>query len=379
MATAALIPLEPVQSSRLSEMGYDPDTFTLAVRFPPTKKAPAGKVYHYRNISEEIFDDLKNAPSIGVFFNETILKNPEKYPYVCVDEGIGEDSSSQPGAPPAEVQAISAPVEIVPADIPDDPDGLKAYALATRTETTAITITTSDECEAASREVLRVRAKRKIAIEKINKIKEPATQAWKAACALFNEVDSRYADAEKFLDDGILAYRAQARRKAVEEQQAREKAEREAREKAEREQREEYDRRVKAAEEEAARKAADLAQQDAKEAEAQGAPPEVVEQILASPLPVTVQHVIPPPLAYAPAPLPTIVQHAIPTVQGLSYVTEWFYEITDESLIPLTHEYYSLDERKINSKVQALKKHANIPGVFVDSREVPRKNISRAK
>lgn len=225
--------------------------------------------------------------------------------------------------------------------------------------------------------MLRIRAERKIAIEKINRIKEPATQAWKAACALFNEVDGRYAEAESYLDQGILAYRAAARRKALEETAARERVEREAREKALREQHQEYQRRVKAAEAEAAQRSAQLAQEDAKAAEAQGAPAEVVQQIRENPLPVTIQHVVPPPLAYAPAPPPPVVQHEIPKVDGLSYTTEWFYVIQDESAIPLSHEYFSLDLKKINAKVQSLKKHANIPGVLVDSREAPIKRTAR--
>jgi hypothetical protein len=378
---ALAIEMKPVQSSRLAALGYDPENFQLFVRFPPTKTAPAGKVYRYENVSEETFDDLCGAASIGQFFNEVIVKNADKYPYLCVDDGSASAApydTLEMGSTPVTIDA-PAPAEIIPAEIPDDPDGLKTRALATRTEATAITITTADECESASHAVLRIRAERKVVVEKINKIKEPATAAWKAACALFNEVDGRYAEAERFLDDGILAYRAEARRKAAQEQAAREKAERDARESAEREQREEYERRVKAANDEAAQKAAELSKQDAKDAEAQGAPPEVIEQILANPLPVTVQHVVPPPLAYAPAPLASIVTSHIPKVSGLSYTTEYFYTITDESMIPFTHEFYTLDPKKIDAKVQSLKKHANIPGVYVDSREVPRKNTGRAR
>ncbi len=47
-----------------------------------------GKVYQYANFSEEKFDDFKNAPSVGVYFGQNILNNPD-HPFTCVDEGIG--------------------------------------------------------------------------------------------------------------------------------------------------------------------------------------------------------------------------------------------------------------------------------------------------
>ena len=68
-----------------------------------------------------------------------------------------------------------------------------------------------------------------MAIERVNKIKIPATQAWKAACELFNEIDGRYAEAEKYLDGGILSYRATERRRAEAEAAAIRKQQEEAR------------------------------------------------------------------------------------------------------------------------------------------------------
>lgn len=369
MATA-VFQMQDVQSSLLKQLGHDAETFTLSARFLPGKNSPAGKVYVYQNVSEEVWDDIinpKNGASVGEAFTAIIKKHPELYPFACIDEGQGSNPSSP---------AIQAVAEVLPPEMPDDEEGLKNRAMEARIEATALTISTAQECEAASLEVLRIRTERKLAIEKVNKIKIPATAAWKAACDLFNEVDGRYAEAERFLDSGILAYRANERQRVAEENARLQREQTAAREKAEREQREEHERQQRIANEEAEQRSAQLARQDAATAEAQGAPAEVVEQILANPLPVTARVVAPPPLAFASAPA-AIVQQNIPKVAGLSFTTEWFYEIRDESLIPFTHEFYTLDEKKINAKVQSLKKHADIPGVFVDSREVPIKRTGK--
>jgi hypothetical protein len=396
MSTAVLIPMHDVESSLLKQIGYHEDSFTLAARFLPGKKSPAGKVYHYRGVSEEIWDDIenpKNGMSVGEAFTAIIKKNPDKYPYVCVDEGLAAESEPAKVYSFRDVDAVvksnsidftadgtPVPAQIIdapkPTIIPDDEEGLKTLAMTTRAEVTALTITTAAECEAASIEVLRVREQRKLAIEKVNKIKIPATQAWQAACALFNEIDGRYAEAERYLDGGILAYRAAERKRAADEAAALRRQEDERRAAAIREQQAQFKRDQEAAEAEAKQKADELAKADAAIARAQGEPEEKVNQILANPFPMPVRHVAPPPLAFTPAP-PPIVQQSIPRVAGLSYSTEWFYTITDESQIPLTHEFYSLDPKKINAKVQSLKKHANIPGVDVDSREIPIKKVGK--
>lgn len=373
MATATAIELIPVTSSRLEAIGHDPDTFTLAVKFPPAKKSPAGKVYHYASVSEELFDDLMNAESVGVFFGNNILNNPERYPFECVDEGLGEETSPALDAPETGlmVQAPAALAEILrpePVVIPDDEEGLKTLALATRAEVTALTISTSEECEVASHEVLRIRAERKLAIEKVNKIKIPATQAWKAACELFNEIDGRYAEAEKYLDGGILAFRAKEKARAAAEAAAEQRRQDAERAEAIRVQQVEFKRLQAVAEAEATAKAAELAEADAKIAEAQGAPAEMVEQIRENPLPVQVRHVEQPAIAYMSS-APAVVRQELPKVQGLGFTTAWLYEITNEDVIPLSFDYYSLDLKKVNAKVQSLKNKANIPGVRVWSEE----------
>jgi hypothetical protein len=363
MATLAAIELIPVNSSRLAAIGHDPETFTLAVMFPPTKKAPTGKIYHYSSVSEELYDDLKNAESIGVFFGMRILNDPDKYPFVCVDEGLGEASRMEVEAELA-VEAVPTVAEILPPAIPDDEEGLKTLAMTTRAEVTSLTISTAEECEIASHEVLRIRAERKLAIEKVNKIKIPATAAWKAACELFNEIDGRYAEAEKYLDGGILSFRVKEKARAAAEAAALQRKQDADRAEAIRVQQEEFKRLQAEAAEEARVKAAELAESDAKIAEAQGASAETVEQIRENPLPVVARHVEQPPIAYMSS-APAVIKQELPKVQGLGFTTAWLYEVTNEAAIPLSHDYYTLDLKKVNAKVQALKQHANIPGVRV--------------
>ena len=56
----------PVQSSNLLEIGYDPDTETLEVMFKN------GGVYQYYNLPQHMYDQLMQAQSHGVFFNNEI-------------------------------------------------------------------------------------------------------------------------------------------------------------------------------------------------------------------------------------------------------------------------------------------------------------------
>lgn len=61
-----------VASSNISEIGYDPMSETLEVMFTN------GSVYQYYNVSQNLFDQIMQAPSKGQFLN-TYIKNA--YPY----------------------------------------------------------------------------------------------------------------------------------------------------------------------------------------------------------------------------------------------------------------------------------------------------------
>lgn len=58
---------QPVSSSSLASVGYDPGSETLEVEFVAT-----GKVYEYYNVPQFMYERLVEASSIGQFFNTEI-------------------------------------------------------------------------------------------------------------------------------------------------------------------------------------------------------------------------------------------------------------------------------------------------------------------
>jgi hypothetical protein len=62
---------EPVSSSNIASIGYDESSLTLEIEFIRSG------VYEYSDIPPHVYNELLNAPSIGIYFNATI-KN--KYP-----------------------------------------------------------------------------------------------------------------------------------------------------------------------------------------------------------------------------------------------------------------------------------------------------------
>lgn len=62
-----------VQSSNITSIGYDSPSQTLEIVFN------SGSVYQYYNISENLFENLRDAPSHGKFLNEYI--KTAEYPY----------------------------------------------------------------------------------------------------------------------------------------------------------------------------------------------------------------------------------------------------------------------------------------------------------
>lgn len=67
------IETKPVESSNIAAIGYDPASKTVQVDFK------TGKKYHYQNVPQETFDELKAAPSVGKHLNAHI-----KPTYLCV-------------------------------------------------------------------------------------------------------------------------------------------------------------------------------------------------------------------------------------------------------------------------------------------------------
>lgn len=62
-----------VVSSQIDEMGFD--GVILRVVFK------RGKPYRYKNVTQELFDQILNAPSVGIAFNNLIKARPDLYPY----------------------------------------------------------------------------------------------------------------------------------------------------------------------------------------------------------------------------------------------------------------------------------------------------------
>jgi hypothetical protein len=74
--------LEPVDSSQISAVGHCPVSNILAIQFK-AKDGP-GSIYHYRNFTVDLFEQFKNAPSIGAHFGKNIKPFADKFPYVKV-------------------------------------------------------------------------------------------------------------------------------------------------------------------------------------------------------------------------------------------------------------------------------------------------------
>ncbi len=57
---------EPVSSRSIAAIGYDDDAEVLEVEFV------TGHAYRYRGVSQDVFEDFRQAPSKGAFFNKHI-------------------------------------------------------------------------------------------------------------------------------------------------------------------------------------------------------------------------------------------------------------------------------------------------------------------
>lgn len=66
---------EPVSSSNIRAIGYDPNTQVLEVEFTN------GSVYQYANVPNELHEALMSAGSHGSFFGTEIRRYPNQYPF----------------------------------------------------------------------------------------------------------------------------------------------------------------------------------------------------------------------------------------------------------------------------------------------------------
>jgi len=77
-----------VESSQISEVGFDPKTDTLGIRFKPnkhqTENGERGSEYQYTRVGPALYKQLVAAESVGKFFGEHIKAHPETYPFTKV-------------------------------------------------------------------------------------------------------------------------------------------------------------------------------------------------------------------------------------------------------------------------------------------------------
>jgi hypothetical protein len=356
------IDLTPVQSSRIAAIGFCEDTFTLAIRFPGTKKAPAGKVYHYKNVAPEAWEDLQAADSKGGWFNANILNN-EAYPFECVDEGTSLSEDLQKQEFQSEIQEAeywgknqdklagefeqgaangtlgrgtkqASEVYLEPVAVPEPKEkALKARALEVQKEAQVLIIANPAAYAQAAERLKQVVIEKKNAQARVDAIKKPAYTTYQETLKLEKDVITPYAAAEKWLKDGMARYLA-----AEEAERRRKEAELAAENR-------------RKAQEEADRKAKEIADQDAKILEAQGEK-EVAAQVRSNPMPIAAAYVA-----------PVVLQKEVPNVTGVSSRKNWSFRIANPDLVP--NEYKVIDDKKIRAVVKALGDKANIAGVEV--------------
>lgn len=59
----------PVKSSNIKSIGYDSSKRLLEIEFN------SGAVYQYHPIMEQIYNEMKSAPSVGTYFHTKIRNN----------------------------------------------------------------------------------------------------------------------------------------------------------------------------------------------------------------------------------------------------------------------------------------------------------------
>lgn len=100
---------QAVDSSQISEIGYDATTATLGIRFKPGKKSPASE-YHYSDVPVGTHHALVTADSVGTYFGKNIKPFPGKFPYVKVEaENPPQPPSSPNGGGKSHSKTVDGP------------------------------------------------------------------------------------------------------------------------------------------------------------------------------------------------------------------------------------------------------------------------------
>lgn len=72
---------QPVESSQIAAIGYDPTRRELDIEFHSRREGVANSVYRYRNVTQDDHAALMRSESIGRHFGQHIKPNAEKYPF----------------------------------------------------------------------------------------------------------------------------------------------------------------------------------------------------------------------------------------------------------------------------------------------------------
>ena len=75
---------QKVESSQISEVGYEPETETLGIRFKATKLYPVSE-YHYSFVPQDVHAALLTAESVGRYFAEHIKQQSDLYPFTKIE------------------------------------------------------------------------------------------------------------------------------------------------------------------------------------------------------------------------------------------------------------------------------------------------------
>lgn len=84
--------INAVESTQIHGIGHDAETNTLAIQFKRNSKPDS--VYHYANVSAEMFAEFSAAESIGSYFYKHIKPHPDKYPYVKVPSAEASEADN---------------------------------------------------------------------------------------------------------------------------------------------------------------------------------------------------------------------------------------------------------------------------------------------
>lgn len=231
---------------------------------------------------------------------------------------------------------------------------LENEAASLSTQAQALTVTDAESFQRASEFIRGIATYMKRVGDVLDPIVSAAHNAHRVAVAQRDALLKPAQGAKRILGERLALWEQdQARRRREAElaaQREQEKAEREARERAAAE-----TRRLQAEAE--TRRLAEAEQLEAR-GDTAGA-----ERLISEP--VTVPVVVTPAPVFAPQPM----VEAPPKLEGVSFRTDWDFEIADAALIP--REYLIPDEKKIRGVVKAMRGATTIPGVRSFEKRVP--------